>query len=149
VKLQFALHLLLLMILHLYHLPLPLPPTDTGSSCLFTRCQLLWASYCTVPLHISKYCTVRLKVKEIVLIFMYYLCEKDYKPITGQDFPDGSNCKESVCSAGYSGSIFGLGRSPGERNGYRLQYPCLENSLDRGAWWATVHGVTKWAQLRD
>ena len=41
------------------------------------------------------------------------------------------------------GSIPGLGRSPKEGNGYPLQYSCLENSMDRGAWWATVHGVTK------
>ena len=40
------------------------------------------------------------------------------------------------------GSIPGLGRSPGEGIGYPLQYPCLENSIERGAWWATVHGVT-------
>ena len=44
-----------------------------------------------------------------------------------------------------SGSILGLGRSPGEGNGNQLQYSCLESvhSMDRGAWWATVHGVTK------
>ena len=48
------------------------------------------------------------------------------------------------------GSIPGWGRSPGEENGYPLQYSCLENSTDRGAWWATVHGVTKsWTQLSD
>ena len=42
-----------------------------------------------------------------------------------------------------SGSIPGLGRSPGVRNGSQLQYYCLENSMDRGAWWAIVHEVTK------
>ena len=42
------------------------------------------------------------------------------------------------------GSIHGLGRSPGEGNGNPLQYSCLENHMDRGAWWATVHGVTKY-----
>ena len=46
--------------------------------------------------------------------------------------------KESVCSAGDSGSIPGLGRSPGEGNGSPLQYPCLENLMDKGAWCATV-----------
>ena len=45
--------------------------------------------------------------------------------------------------AGDLGSIPGLGRSPGEGNGNLLQYSCLENSMDGGAWWATVHGVTK------
>ena len=51
--------------------------------------------------------------------------------------------KESAYSAGDPGSILGSGRSPGEGNGYSLQYSCLENPMDRGAWQATVHGVTK------
>ena len=52
------------------------------------------------------------------------------------DFPGDSNGKESACSVGDPGSIPGSGRSPGEGNGYPLQYFCLENSMDRGAWWA-------------
>ena len=48
-------------------------------------------------------------------------------------FPDGSDDKESVCSAGDLGLILGSGRSPGEGNGYPLQYSCLESSMDRGA----------------
>ena len=59
------------------------------------------------------------------------------------DFPGGSDCKESACNAGDLGLIPGLGRSPGEKNGYPLQYFFLENPMDRGAWWATVHGITK------
>ena len=51
--------------------------------------------------------------------------------------------KESACSAGDPGSIPGAGKSPGGGYGNRLQYSCLENPMDRGAWWATVHGVTK------
>ena len=51
--------------------------------------------------------------------------------------------KAATCSAGDLGSIPGLGRSPGEGTGNPLQYPGLENPMDRGAWWATVHGVTK------
>ena len=58
-------------------------------------------------------------------------------------FPGGSDSRESACNAGDLGSIPGLGRSPGEGNGNPLQYSCLENSIDRGAWWATVHGVTE------
>ena len=58
-------------------------------------------------------------------------------------FPGGSDGKESVCSMGDLGSIPGSGRSPGEGNGNPLQYPCLENPMDRGAWQATVHGVPK------
>ena len=55
----------------------------------------------------------------------------------------GSDGKESACNAGDLGSIPGAGRSPGERNGYSLQCSCLENPMDRGTWWATVHGVAK------
>ena len=58
-------------------------------------------------------------------------------------FPSGSDGKESACKAGDPGSVPGLGRSPEEGNGYPLQYFYLENSMDRGAWWATVHGVIK------
>ena len=58
-------------------------------------------------------------------------------------FPGGSDGKESACNVGDIDSIPGLGRSPGEENGYPLQYSCLENSMDRGGWEATVHGVAK------
>ena len=61
-------------------------------------------------------------------------------------FPDGSAGEESSCNSGDTrdaGSIPGLGRFPGEENGNPLQFSCLENSMDRGAWWATVHGVAK------
>ena len=51
--------------------------------------------------------------------------------------------KESACNAGDLSSIPGSGRSPGKGNGYLLQCSCLENPMDKGAWWATVHGVTK------
>ena len=61
-------------------------------------------------------------------------------------FSCSSVSKESACSAGDLGLISGLGRSPGERNGDPLQYPCLENLMDTGAWWGAVHGVAKsWA----
>ena len=59
------------------------------------------------------------------------------------DFPGGSDGEASAYNAGDPGSIPGLGRSPGEGNGNPLQYPCLENLLDKGGWWATVHGVAK------
>ena len=64
-------------------------------------------------------------------------------PRNVRGFPGGSDGKESVCNVRDLGSIPGLGRSPGGGHGNRLQYSCLENSMDRGAWWATVHGVTK------
>ena len=58
-------------------------------------------------------------------------------------FPHSLVGKESACNAGDQGSIPGSGRSPGEWNGNRLQYSCLENPMDRGAWQATVHGVAR------
>ena len=67
-----------------------------------------------------------------------------------QEVPGGSDGKESACNAGDLGSIPGLRRSPGEGNGYPLQYSFLENSMDRGARQATVHGVAKrWTQLSN
>ena len=58
-------------------------------------------------------------------------------------FPGGLEVKASACNTGDPGSIPGLGRSLGEGNGNPLQYSCLENPMDRGAWSATVHGVAK------
>ena len=58
-------------------------------------------------------------------------------------FPGSSDGNESACSVGDLGWIPGLGRSPGEGNGNPLQYSCLGNPTDGGAWQATVHGVTK------
>ena len=58
-------------------------------------------------------------------------------------FPGSSAGKESACNEGDLGSIPGLERSPGEGNTNPLQYSCLENSMDRRIWWATVHGVAK------
>ena len=58
-------------------------------------------------------------------------------------FPGGSEVKVSACNAGDLGSILGSGRSPGEGTGNPLQYSCLENPMDREAWWATIHGVAK------
>ena len=57
--------------------------------------------------------------------------------------PSGSDGKEFACLAGDPVSIPGSGRSPGEGNDNPLQYACLENPMDRGAWWVTVHGVRK------
>jgi len=68
-------------------------------------------------------------------------------------FPDGSTVKNPPASAGDVGDaalIPGLGRSPGKGNGNPLQYSCLGNAMDRGAWWATVYGVAKsWTRLSD
>ena len=64
-------------------------------------------------------------------------------PKTSWDSLMAQMVKESACNAGDPGSIPGSGRFPGEGNGNPLQYSCLKNSVDRGAWQATVHGVTK------
>ena len=70
-----------------------------------------------------------------------------------EGFPDGSDGEEFTCNTGDPGdvgSIPGSGRSPGEGNCYSLQYSCLENPMDGGAWQAIVHGVAKsWARLSD
>ena len=76
---------------------------------------------------------------------MYYYCIFVLKLIflsvlLNLGFPGG---KESTCQAGEVGSILGSGRSLGEGNGNPLQYSCLGNPMDRGAWRATVHGITK------
>ena len=65
-------------------------------------------------------------------------------------FPGGSLVKNPPANAGDMGSIPGSGRSPGRGNGNPLQYSCLGDSMNKGAWQATVHGVTKsWTWLSD
>ena len=62
----------------------------------------------------------------------------------------GSDGEESDCNVGDPGSNPGMGRYPGEENGNPFQYSCLEKSMDSGAWWAAVHGVTKsWTGLSN
>ena len=85
---------------------------------------------------------------KISLLFDSFNFSIRYTSLLG--FHYSSISKESACSAGDPGSNPGLGRSPGEGNGKSLQYPCLENIMDSGAWWIAVHGVTKsWARLSD
>ena len=70
--------------------------------------------------------------------------------IMSEGFPGGSEVKNLLAYAGDTGLIPGLGRSPGEENSNLLQYSCLGNPLDGGAWWATVHRVARSrARLRD
>ena len=66
-----------------------------------------------------------------ILVFLIYIYV---------GFPGGSDGKASACNAEDPGSIPGSGRSPAEGNGNPLQYSCLENSMDGGAWWTAVHG---------
>ena len=93
------------------------------------------------------------EIKEIIPVTVAterikYLGMNLHEEVKG--FPGGSDGKESACNAGDLDSIPGSGRSPGGRHGYSLQYCCLENLMKRGAWKATVHGVTKsWTRLSD
>ena len=93
---------------------------------------------------------IRLK-KYIIIDWITYLTRllENFKlpvwPTLG--YPRGSDGRESACSAGDMGLIPGLGRSPGGGHGYPFQFSCLENSMDREAWRAIVHGVAKIGQL--
>ena len=69
-----------------------------------------------------------------------YMYVSVYMYVSYRHFPGVSDGKESVCNAGDTDLIPGSGRSPREENAYPLQNSCLENSMDRGAWKATVHG---------
>ena len=76
-----------------------------------------------------------------------YICMSPFSPRAS---PVVQMVKKSACNVGDLGLISGWGRSPGEGNSCPLQYSGLETSMDRGAWWATVHGVTKsWTCLNN
>ena len=79
--------------------------------------------------------------------FLFWEAPKSLQMVTAarklKDTCFGSEVKASTCNAGDPGSVPGLGGSPGEGNGNPLQFSCLENPMDRGAWWTTVHGVAK------
>ena len=93
--------------------------------------------------HTGYYRILKAEFPESFFFLLFYVL-----PLDIQGFPGGSNSKESTCYAGDLGSIPGLGRSPREVNHYPLQYSGLGNSMDRGTWQATVHGLTKsWTQL--
>ena len=79
-------------------------------------------------------------LKELLIILFWVLV---VRVESYMGFPGGSVVKNSPANAGDMGSIPGLGRSCGEGNGNPLQYSCLGNLMDRGAWWATVHGVAE------
>ena len=80
-----------------------------------------------------------LQLKEIAGIIFFLLKRK----LRCKGFPGGSEVKASACNAEDLSPIPGSGRSPAEGNGNPLQYSCLENPMDGGPWWATVHGVAK------
>ena len=92
-----------------------------------------------------------INVQHQSLYLLVYICWEIYSHlITNRGFRGGSDGKESACNAGDPGLITGLGISPREGKGYPFQYSDLENSVDRGTWLATVHGVARSpTQLRD
>ena len=100
--------------------------------------------YCTKPVHTSnqilyvndRICDLAAKMAEDTEHLVTLNSQKNFTI-------GGSVGQESACSAGDQGLIPGLGRSPGEGNGSPLQYSSLQNPMDRGAWWATVHGVIR------
>ena len=122
-----------------YSRGLPSPgvePMSLASSALAGR------FFATVPFSIVTALHSALWVKYLTQIFIFhqhYPCPVS----TLVGFPGGSEVKASACNAGDPGSSPGSERSPGEGNGTPLQYSCLENPMGGGAWWATVHGVTK------
>ena len=82
------------------------------------------------------------------MLISHSVVSDSLQPLVG--FPGALEVKASACNAGDLGLILGLGRSSGEGNGNPLQFSCLENPMDGGAWWATVHRATKsWTQLSD
>ena len=102
----------------------------------------LWTFPKPIDRSISSYALIR--------SYCFRILRISNKHLVRTSFPGGSEVKASAWDAGDPGSIPGLGRSPGEGNGNPLLYPCLENLMDGGAWWAIVHGVTKsWARLSD
>ena len=107
------------------------PGKNTGVGCHFLLQGIFLTQESNPGLLHSRKILYHLSYREVPIFFYY----------TG--FPGGSDSIESSCNAGDPGSILGSERSPGEGNGNPLQYSCLENSMDRGAWWAPVHGLTK------
>ena len=99
---------------------------------------------------ISTYLKIKVKLSWLKQIKAMDFAFKLRKRLCHVGFPGGSDGKEFAPSAGDLGLIPRLGRSPGKGSGNPLQYSCLGNWMDRGAWWATVHGVAKsWTQLSD
>ena len=84
-------------------------------------------------------------IVNIIYLGMLLFCNipRHFIGYVNKGLPWWLRCKESACNGGDLGLIPGLGRSPGEGNGTPLQYSCLENSTNSGAWWAIVHGVSE------
>ena len=124
--------------------------------CYLIYCFLFFCPGTEGPVGISSVCICQslylIGPVVAIILFLRYFLQLVFKmgqfvfplyTVWNKSFPGSSDGKETACSVGNPGSIPGLRRSPGEGKGYPLQYSCLENSMERGAWWVTVHGVTK------
>ena len=109
--------------------------------------------FCTVPQSLAMQCTMVIfpflcnffLSLEFITVYVFNWCY-----LSSLGFSGSSDDKESACNAGDRGLILGSGTSAGEGNSSSLQYSCLENSRDGGAWWAVAHGITKsQARLSD
>ena len=130
------------------------PKQDWFLSDDFFLCRLVWSCKYVVFQFVSMWVTLILEywTKDFcdyihVLLYRVFFFFGNvfswFLRVFFEGFSFSSVNKESACSTGDLGSIPGLGRSPGDGNGNPLQYPCLENLMDTGAWWAAVHGVAK------
>ena len=125
-----------------------LVPALCGFSPSITDFMSLWTVFLLTSKHsVLSCCQLSLPWTQFQILHCSgrTICFWDFclSPRLTRGFPGGSDGKESVCNAGYLGSNSGLGRSPGEGNGYPLQYSCLENSMDGGVWQAIVHEIAK------
>ena len=133
--------------------PLP-PPHPTAPGCKelpASSSKPHWLPVLHAVMHMLQHCSLNpspsltplLRPHPLVPMSARQLCVCISIATRQMGFPGGSGGEASASSAGDPGLIPGSGRSPGEGNGDPLQYSCLENPMDGGAWWATVHGVAK------
>ena len=122
-------------------------PKFKAKFCLFLRARtidkyiILPISNCLNKTNVTSMQPAYLSLKLLSIIYLYIYI--DIYIWYNRGFPDGSDGKESTCNAGDISLIPASGRSPGKGSGNSLQYSCLENSMDRGAWQTIVHGVAK------
>ena len=110
----------------------------------FWRSQLTWEDLLSkTSFHSSEFLRPHGQQNLSWLVPWITICLFPFCYTVSRGFFDDSDGKESSCNVGDRGSIPRLGWSPGEGVGYPLQYSCLENSMDRGAWWTAVRGVTE------
>ena len=132
--------------------PCPVLTVVSQPSCRFLRRQVRWSDI-SIPLRISHslFWSTQSKGPIWIILTIFQKSAKEYKDFKGCTVESVIKISPAhVGDPGDTGLIQGLGRFPGEGNGDLLQYSCLENPMDRGAWRAIVHRVTKsWTQLKQ